>query len=447
MDSQTEAISAEPAEYLAGDALASALLGLQDQLFTGAVSLHSIDGVGFITLLFGGVVSARYGDLTGGEAVMALLSGPPAAMTVSTGFDFPVGVEAEAHSTVLSDVVDRWRLTNQAAESPLGLDDLASADIEPPTEPEAHPREVPPLADASDDAEMPVPLVDELELATPETLPEVARRGARAFKPTEDQDPDLEDPLAFALAFGDDGPPPSNGQPPPGSPHEALPGDLNADGALPPVLTSSERCFLPLPAGLAHQDGSGTCPSEFISGDAVRSWVERHRFTGVLSFGVPETLRLYIVGGRVLGVEAIRSGNFVLGAAGAHVGTNAMAGRPVVALHYERGLALALSALASDYCPVQDGVRSVSRCADVPCESVLDAHPVLLAAVVLSAGEARMLAWRMPGGEWCAAAAGGARVTDVGELQALWGFPDATVSIQHLDPATLRPLFVSSLPD
>lgn len=445
MDRQTEAPSAESAVYLAGDALASALLGLQDQLFTGAVSLHSIDGVGLVTLLFGGVVSARCGALTGGEAVMALLSGPPAAMTVSTDFDLPLAEEAEVRSTILSDVIDRWRLTNQATQSPLGLDNLAGADIEPPIDVDAQAREVPLPAHTSEGAAMPVPLVDDLQLATPETLSEPTRRGARAFKPSQDQDPDLEDPLGFALAFADDAPTPSASQPPGGPPH-VLPVDVATYDALPPVLTSSERCFLPLPAGLARQDGSGACPSEFISGDAVRCWVEQHRFTGVLSFGAPETLRLYIVDGRVLGVEAMRGGNFTLGTAGAHAGTNDMAGRPVVALHYERDLALALSTLASDYCLVHDGERSVSRCADVDCGSVVDAYPTLLAAVVLRAGEARMLAWRVPGEQWCTASAGGVRVTGVGELQALWGFPDATAGIQYLDPATLRPLFVSSLP-
>lgn len=486
-DPLTQAPELPTPTYLQGDALASALVGLQDELKTGKVQFQCIDGDGYICLLFGGLVSARFQGEVGGEAVVSMLAAPPGKIEIENVFEMPEGQELAAPSVSLAELVDRWRKT--ATAPILEADDEDDLESISTSEPANIGPEVTAVSMGPAPLEPDAGLGDSPFDVGPDEEA-VAVSSPRPFAVTAQPGIELDDPLAYGAAlfdpygFGDDEetgpsindshdpatgaeghdvgtdplPPrqetdvaPSGGLTPPRrleAPHEAGP-EANtpfSQPTLPPVLAATEPLFLPLPAGLPLEPSFSPCPPEFVSGEQVHVWVERERFTGVLSFGAPETLRLYTVQGRVLGVETLVDGHLSIGPPAAHVGALSMHGRRVVALRYETGLATALASMASWANLTRDGVRTSYPCRDVSWTTVQSTSPDQLAMLALSAGHVRMVAWRAPGSKWQSAAAGGTPMLDLADLEAAWQFDQAGFSCQYLDPQRLRPLFESTLP-
>lgn len=476
LDPLTPASAAPGPTFLQGDALASALVGLQDQLRTGKMHFECIDGDGYIALLFGGVVSARFQDEVGAAAILAMLAAPPGKVTIESVFEVPEGQELAAPSVSLAELVDRWRRTAAPSIPVADEEELSEEPVSPSPAGEV------PVDDAPLNAPEPTPNAEEsnpFDIVPDEADVDHVPPRPLAFpaKPS----PEADDPLAYGSALfdqawmedeetsGRSGADRSEATPDPpsrdaltaplveeiGEPTESSGPDESilsprsipfSQTSLPPVLATAEPLFLPLPAGLPSDPSSSPCPPVFGAGAEVRVWVERERFTGVLSFGAPESLRLYSVQGRVLGVETVVDGALVLGARAAHAGVLAMHGRRVVGLRYETGLATALAAISSEATPLRQGQRISYPCREVIWPRVQSASPDHLAILALSAGSLRMVAWREPENNWQFAAAGGVAMLDLTDLEAAWQFDEARFTCQYLDRRSLRPLFESTLP-
>jgi len=165
-----------------------------------------------------------------------------------------------------------------------------------------------------------------------------------------------------------------------------------------------------------------SCPEEFGSQLAVRDWIEANGFSGVLGFEGPNSyLRLYVVAGRVCGVEALSAGAVLTGPSATRGSLALLSGHPVASgeagVNEARGLALLASRALL---PWRDGYVVA------PC-SVLDFAllPTLtstapVAAIAVRRGAEAAVGWRVGPTEFVSAREGEEAREGTAALEEMW---------------------------
>ncbi|HVD03710.1 MAG TPA: hypothetical protein VNF75_06200 [Candidatus Dormibacteraeota bacterium] len=218
------------------------------------------------------------------------------------------------------------------------------------------------------------------------------------------------------------------------------PGPAAADGLSLPVSGKLAH-LMPLPWCFS-QPG---CPAQFDSPLAVRDWIEASLFSGVLDFeGTRSCLRLYVVKGRVCGMEARAGGVLVAGPAAALAPLGLLERHPVTSYALEADAARGLAVLSSTVLlPWSEGHVMA------PC-SVLDfalietlTSTARLAAIAVRHGETAAIGWRVGPSRFASAPEGEEAREGTAALEELWS-PGGVARICWSPTSDLPPLLAPS---
>ena len=487
------------APRIGGDDLAGVLLGFLDDRATLCFRFSSILGEGELRVLMGDVLLAFFRGATGEEAILAMLDSPPGRTETLMTFPMSGCVPLERS---LSEIVDRWHrdrsdysgdvLGPEGPPSEVPSLSQGSADRRGIREPapvpvEPSPEIVAPATPASGtsgswwdqvDAQD-VPVVTDGFSEPGDAGPPATMGRDNPPEAMLDMEPD------FAIDVLGEGPAltvqrssgvPSEYSDAPEEPGSAEPdgdayvpsfidaGDSSAvSGAEEPAseatfATDHEFALSDVAAGghgkalsqapqlapLPWVFADPSCPSAFRGGIEVRDWVEGKRFTGALCFGAPEFLRLYLVKGFALGVEAVVNDTYLAGGEAALAGAPLMAGVPALAYCLPEEAALGMAILGGAPRPGTGGERIVGPCADLGSLALwVEARPTLAAAITVRAGLKQAAGWRAAGGRFTSARDHDEPHEGLSALEAVWG-DDGVAVICFANPAALRPLFTPS---
>ena len=486
------------APRIGGDDLAGVLLGFLDDRATLCFRFSSILGEGELRVLMGDVLLASFREVTGEDAILAMLDSPPGRTETLTTFPMSGCVPLERS---LSEIVDRWHrdrsdysgevlgpevppgevlsLSQDPADLQ-GIEEPATVPVEPSPEivapatpaggtsgswwdqvdaedvpvvttpsaprddgsPGATGRANPPGAMLDMEPDFAIDILGEAPDLTVQRSGGVLSEYSDAPEEPGSAEPDGD---AYVPSFIDSGDPSAvsgTEEPASESPFAADPGLAPtpvADGARGEPISQAPQ-LAPLPWVFADP----SCPSAFRGGIEVRDWVEGNRFTGALCFGDPEVLRLYVVRGFALGVEALVNDTYFAGGEAAHAGATLMAGVPAFAYGLPEEAALGMAILGGAPRPGTGGERIAGRCADLgPLASWIDARPTLAAAITVRAGLRQAVGWRSGGGRFTSARDRDEPHEGISAVEEVWG-EDAWAVICFANPSDLRPLFTPS---
>lgn len=176
--------------------------------------------------------------------------------------------------------------------------------------------------------------------------------------------------------------------------------------------------LVPLPWNFAAPH----CPGEFASQMAVREWIEVNAFSSVLGFeGSDSYLRLYVVAGRVCGMEALSGGAVPAGPLAARGSLALLAGHPVASFasgtNQARGLALLASAVLIPWSDSQ----IVAPCSVLDFELLATlTSTASVAAVAVRHGAEAAVGWRVGPAEFVSAREGEEARSGTAAIEEMW---------------------------